>query len=370
MKILYVFYFLVILFSCKSENRFKDSSIINKTTTRITVDDFPIQEDIKGNIIDIDLATEFDRIMIIDTLLLLSTSNKHKEFLKVYSLNTYNFLGNIGVRGEAPGEYQYTDVNFVLEKIDNNYYVWVNDMFKGFLKKINITESLLSNSIYPVYDQEIDVNASVFPYKRIYFADNKLFADIGYEDDTYSRFKTMDLNTKEIKTLPFFPTLKNNYKSLPSPILYNFYSTDLRKHPTKDIFVSPMLIQNRIDLVDINLKVYKSIVDGENWQDDYWDADLVKPVDFVMDNIREGYYSTCVSEDIFFTEWKYQYMLDEPPLTSSSKFKVFDWEGNPIALLNLDCNAFSSAYDRNKKILYVIDKTNEQILRYDLSSVL
>lgn len=364
-KLLVMPYVFILLFGCQTSSH----ESIQDNIRVIHNDDFSISQDVYGKIVNVDLKTEFVEILTIDTLLILQTSNKHKEFFKIYNIQTFNHLGDIGLRGEAPGEWKYVDVNHVLEKHNDNYYLWVSDRFNGFLKKIDILKSLNSTTQFPVYEKEINVNASLFPFSSIFYVSDNLVADIGYEDDTYSRFKKLNLTSNQIEKSSLYPSIRN-YQKLPSPVLFNFYISDFRKHPTKNIFVSAMAKQNRIDFIDDNLNLNMSIVDGVNWKDDYFDAAEIDVKVFDMFKIIDGYYATSVTEDLIFTKWRYEFKLEDPPTRDISIIKVFDWTGNPIAILNLDCSATSTSYDKTNKILFVLDASNEQILTYDLNAVL
>ena len=368
MKFIKTYFILLILLSCSKDNQ-KKESLYNKNIQQVSLEDFNIDKEITGKILNVDYKTEFHEILSIDTLLILKTSSRHKEFFKIYNLNTLEHLGDVGVRGEGPEEWKNVDINHVLTKENDNYMIWVTDRFNGFLKKINLSKSLSLNTVYPVYEKKINVNASKFPFSSIFHFNNRLVADIGYEDDTNSRFKTMNLENGEIIKTNLFPLIEN-YSKFQSQILFNFYIGDFRKHPIENKFVSAMAKLNRIDFLDSNLEPFKSIVDGENWKDNFFDARKIDVKTADMYKMTDGYYATSVSENYVFTKWGYDYKLDEPPLKDISIIKVFDWKGNPIVILRLDCVAYATTFNEKNKILYVNDSKNEHILMYDLTNLL
>jgi hypothetical protein len=180
----------------------------------------------------------------------------------------------------------------------------------------------------------------------------------------------MNLDTKEISYLPFFPTIKK-FNIIPSPVLYNIYVGGFKKHPTKNLFVSAPSTFNRIDFLNDNLDIYKTVVDGDNWKDDYYDAREIDIASNQTHEMRDGHHSTAVTNKYIFTRYRnISKELDGRQNTEKSMIKVLDWQGNPVKLLHLDCNAFTFAYNEETKILFVNDINNEQILKYDLDGIL
>lgn len=315
---------LFFLISCKDQVEDQEYN-----ETKITLPDFESVK-LSGKIINLDNSVQIFDLYTIDSLLLLKTSSKHKEYFKVYSLNNYAFLGNVGERGEAPGQWKFVRVNSMLMKVDDHFSMWISDDLAGYLKKINISKSLLSGSNVPYYSENFTINANLFPFNSIHKVNNYFIGDTGYEDESYSRFKKMNMETNEIEHVPFFPKVKN-YQSLPSPVLYSIYVGVFEKHPNKNLFVSTPSTFNRIDFLDDNLEVYKTIVDGENWKDNYYDA---KEIDIASDQtyeMQDGHFSTSVTKNYIFTRYRnISKELDGRQNKEESMIKVFDWEGNPI----------------------------------------
>jgi len=364
MKYLSTILLFLILIACQDQVEDQEYN-----ETKITLPDF---ESVKlgGKIINLNSSVQFFDINTIDTLLLLGTSSKHKEYFKAYSLNNYDYLGSIGTRGEAPGQWKFARVEGGLMKDDEHFSIWISDDLAGYLKKINLSKSLTDKANTPTYSEHINVNSNLFPFNSVYKVDNYLIGDTGYEDESYSRFKKMNMETNDIKHVPFFPKLKN-FQSLPSPVLYSIYVGAFEKHPNKNLFVSTPSTFNRIDFLDDNLDVYKTIVDGENWKDNYYDA---KEIDIASDQtyeMQDGHFSTSVTKNYIFTRYRnISKELDGRQNKEEAMIKVFDWEGNPIKLLYLDCDAFTFSYNEMLKTLFVVDIENEQILTYDLNGVL
>lgn len=355
---------MILITSCKEKIQ-ED----NYNTSKISLGDFE-SEKLNGKIISIDNSIEFSGILTLDTLLLMKTSSKHKEYFKIYNTQNCDFLGDIGERGEAPHQWKFVVTNDLLTKNDNEYHIWVSDRFDGYLKQVNINKSLDSENELPIYNNEYSINANLFPFNRVYALDGYLIGDTGYEDESFSRFKKMDLETKEIEYIPFFPKIKD-FQKIPAPVLYNIYVGALKKHPNKNIFVSTPSTFNRIDFLNDNLEVYKSIVDGDNWKDNYYDANEIDIASDQTYEMQDGHHSTNVTENYIFTRYRnISKEIDGRQNKEESMIKVLDWEGNPIKLLYLDCDAFTFAYNEKLKTLFVVDIVNEHILTYNLNGVL
>ena len=124
MKFIKTYFILLILLSCSKDNQ-KKESLYNKNIQQVSLEDFNIDKEITGKILNVDYKTEFHEILSIDTLLILKTSSRHKEFFKIYNLNTLEHLGDVGVRGEGPEEWKNVDINHVLTKENDNYMISV-----------------------------------------------------------------------------------------------------------------------------------------------------------------------------------------------------------------------------------------------------
>lgn len=156
MKYLSLAVLFIIIISCQEQ-----VEIDNDKVSKISLKDFE-NEKVAGKIISIDDSIEFSSVYSNDTLLLLKTSSKHKEYFKVYSLPNYHFLGNVGERGEAPGQWKFARINGTLTKEKDQFFIWISDELAGYLKKINLTKSLKSDTNTPIYDKELDINGSLF----------------------------------------------------------------------------------------------------------------------------------------------------------------------------------------------------------------
>jgi hypothetical protein len=367
-KIIFFAFILFLFISCKD-----DIHKSNYPIAKISLKDFDKFYEIEGEEISFDNNTELSSIYTIDSILVVSTSSKHKEFLKIYNLKTMSHLGDIGVRGEAPGEWLNVYVTD-FRKENDKYLLTISDRFKGYVKIVDILPSL-NNVDSPVYKEEFNYNASTFPISFAIYHEGYLFGNYAYEDDTNAIFKRLNLETLETKMIEVFPKIKNS-QDIPSPILSKFYSGNLLLNFKKNRIVQASPIFNRINIIDTELNVIKSIVDESNWKDNYIDANQFDLYTGDYNLINNGHRNMCVSNEFIFANYVQTYedrMKKEhiPIEDQSSLFKVFDWDGNPIVLLSLNrCSPYSTFYNESNKTLFVNDVKNQKIMRFDLNKIL
>lgn len=361
------FYVLAfVLLSCNQYTGFDKNAI-----QKVSLNDFEEKINVNGNELNFDFETEFKSIHTLDSLLILETSAKHKEVFKVFNLKNFKHLGNLGLRGEGPNEFQHI-IPTRLHKKNNQYLLDVSDRFNGYVKSIDVLKSLNNQPNYPIIENEYRFNASAFPVNSALVNDDFLFGDFGYEDDTNSIFKRLNLQTEQTKFVGVFPKIKNSH-NLPGPVLYKFYVGGFNYNQKYQKIVHTNSIINRINIIDRELNLLKSIVDGENWQDNYFNANETDFLTANFDQFTEGHVSTTTSDEYIFTRYVQRYEDRNIKSTvdteeKESIFKVFDWNGSPLKLLTLNnCIARSAAFNETNNKLYVLDVVNEKILSFDLN---
>ena len=354
---------LFLLVACSSYNEEEG------TAKKVPLTDFGVAKKIIGESI---IQNDYNinrQIYVMDTLLLLTTQGGEFYF-NVYNKSTLAHEGSIGVRGEGPQEWRMIYFTGQFEIDTSGISIWVSEYHRGFISKINITKTLKTLSPYPVIEETIKINGLTFPFlDMIYVNEEKLVSKSWIHEQNYVRIKSFNPTTKEIKKSKLFPKIKN-VKELPSDMINSLYTTTLSKHPSKNIFVQATFVFNRIDIFDEDLNLVRSIVDGNNWRDDYYNAlEISAESDFISDKI-EGYSNISLTEHFIFAIDAKSKMHPFDGSVVEKDIKVFDWEGNPVCLLQTTDKIFGISVDEEEGFLYATDMENEKVLRYNIKDLI
>ncbi len=254
------------------------------------------------------------------------------------------------------------------EVTDSGIFLWFFDYQRGHLSKINLTKTLLSGSPYPILDKSFRIDASKFPYFRLFYLnDEKLVADCWITEQDRVRIKSFNPETEEVKKSTLFPSMKNIHL-LPAEVVNSLYTTTFAKHPSKNVFVQAMATFNRIDIFNENLSMQKSIVDRENWQDDYYDAEEIDPASNFLDERVDGYDGLVCTRDFIFALERKKTPPSNADVRPESYVRVYDWQGRPVCLLQFGNNLSGIGVDEVEGMLYATDYANEMVLRYDIKN--
>ncbi|UJP64645.1 BF3164 family lipoprotein [Mongoliitalea daihaiensis] len=337
---------------------------------KISKKDFPEKLTIKSQKILTDDFNHHHRIHVFDTLILTQV-NSGKHHYHVFHKEKLTYLGPIGVRGDGPDQWEIPATTAgQFEKKSNGIKLWYFDYLRGSFNQMNLTKTLQQNSAYPITERKLRVNAKVFPYSKGFMgSNNRLYVNCFIYEQDRSRIKYYDLETKKIVKSPLFPKVKN-LNLLPVETIHSLYGGPFEKHPTKNQFIQAGFIINRIDVFDENLKLLLSIVDGDNWKDDYFDAKNIDPASSWIDPILDGYNGLALGEKVIFALEAKKNVGTDKFKENESFIRVFDWQGKPLAYLEIAHDLSTIAFDEGKGMLYATDYSHELVLRFDLSNEL
>jgi len=359
---LYIVLFLL-LCACVSYNEEE------RTAKKVSFKDFgPVEKILGESIIQNDYNIN-RQVYVMDTLLLLMTQSG-KYFFNVYHKNTLEYQGSFGVRGEGPEEWRMIYFTGQFEIATSGISIWISEYHRGFVSKVNITKTLKNLSPYPVIEQTININGKTFPFlDMIYVNDEKLISKCWIYEQGYVRIKLFDPKSNKVKKSELFPKIKN-VERLSADMINNIYTATLSKHPSKNLFVQATYIFDRIDIFDEDLDLVRSIVDGNNWRDDYYDAKEIDiESDFISDKV-EGYNNISLTERFIFAIDAKNKINQVDGSVVGKIIKVFDWEGNPVCLMKTTDNIFGISVDEEEGFLYATDMENEKVLRYNLKDLM
>jgi len=337
---------------------------------KVSKTDFPEKMKIKGQEILTQDYNHHHIIFVLDTLLL-TMVNSGENHYHVFHKDKLNYLGAVGVRGDGPDQWEIPATTVgQFKKTSEGIKLWQFDYLRGTYSLINLTKTLKSKSSYPVVERRLRINVKIFPYFQLFMGGNdKLYANSWIYEQNRSRLKSFDQENNKIVRSGLFPKIKNN-THLPSEVMNSLYGASLDKHPSQDKFVQATFIFNRIDIFDENLQVIKSIVDGDNWKDDYYDGKDIDPAVNFINPRTNGFNGLATGEKyIYALEAKLNFRTDKFR-ENESFVRVYDWEGRPKAYLEVAHDLSSIDIDEKSGMLYATDYSHELVLKFDISQLM
>lgn len=325
-------------------------------------ENFEIKEKITGELLPISAPGTFT-VAACDTLLLVSTDRNPNSFLDIYSLKTYDHLGTFCHKGKGPQEIMaYIHFEQFYKNEQGDLIIPIFDYMRkvGFM---NLTQSIKVQST--IFEQKIEWpkefthNAGIFWLSEdsilIKYASRKYDA----RDWEYNLpYTSLWVNGKEEKTYSF------HKDPVDSPLFsahYDFFyngMSALRPDHTK--------IAEGIQGID-----YLNITDlgsGKTIGSKPKNSLSFEQVAAVQDpELLETYYMNvaCSQKFIFGLLMR----LNHVDVDESAKLRIFDWEGNAKAEIDLGQKLLYISFNSADNCLYGNDG-QEHIYRYDLSLIL
>ncbi len=337
---------------------------------KVSKKDFPKTIKIEAEEILTNNYYHHHKIFIVgDYLLTMVNSGDHQYH--VFDKKTQKYLGPVGIRGQGPNEWEIPQTTLgQFEKTPDGVMLWNFDYLRGNFNKINLTKTLDSKSANPVIENTTRINMREFPYFQLFQGSNgKIYATGWIYEVNRVRLKSINPSSMAIQKSGLFPKIKNS-NNLPSEILNSLYGGSIDKHPTKDIFVHAMFMFNRIDIFDENLNVIKTIVDGKNWEDDYYDGREINPsTDFLRPRI-DGFNGLAVSDNFIIALEAKKNVGTEKEKENESFIRVYNWDGKPLAYFEIEHDLSSIDLDEAEGMLYATDYGHELVLKFNISNLI
>ena len=354
----------LIIASCSQKESYSDG------IKKISKEDFLISKNIEADTVPIKDYNLNWKIIVSDSFLIIQKKPfqlKGKQtFFSVYHKTKLDYLGGIGVKGEGPwhDEWSYIMQSGQVLNKNGQSLLWVYHNNYGFAALLNITQTLLSNSPKPIIDTTIVVDANQFAFTNLTKINNNLISDTWMSDTPQSLLKTLNLKTKNIYYHPLTPTMQN-IDVLPSEVISSLYTSSFKKHPKNGKIAQTMKLFNRINFFDDDLNLTKSIVDGENWKNEFYDAKEINIESNFFEGRIDGYNGLEVSDKFVFA------LKIRKENQENSELRVFDWQGNPAFLINIkNPISFSMSFDEDTNTLYALDSNNDLLLKFDLTVII
>jgi len=295
-----------------------------------------------------------------DSLLFLSTIHRDSLWV-VVQLPSYDILGSFLTIGQGPYEFLHTpwvSSNTRIFEVDDEIFANIYDFGRARMMQVNISKTLKADRLY------MSVLESSFPrgiFSIIDLGHNKFFYR-QVNNDATAQLRFIRYNDS-ISTPPVLESL-NRAKIDPREDI-NILSVMTKMNPHNNRFIEMPVSLNYFNIYDLDGSFAKTICIGNR-----------------LDNIgriqsqrfrdrRQTFKDIRVFEDFFGIV-----LIDETTKTmqtvrrSLPSILLFDWEGNPLAKLQLPRFITSFDIDFRNGSLYTFDYHTDEFYRYNIRGVL
>ena len=330
---------------------------------------FKLEYSLEGNQILLE-DVNINQLFTIDNYLF-GHQYKGEYYFKIFDIENLSEIGELCRRGNGPNEFpfylmlnqHYTD--------NSEVCIWVHDLTVGRLTKINVTQSLRDNETIvlreiPTRPQSAFYNAFVIDSSLI----------VGRSTNSIINMNRLQLynpiDDSIIRTISLFPKVDVNQSKDDinfTMLKYNpLFVSSIGLKPDKSKIASAMTSFNRVDIFDINGDVYKSIIEGPDVPD-Y----LKKYLNAVEDNSESSlqyfYNSIFTSNNFIYALYVGQELSEYGQKPLPTQLRIFDWEGNPMAKINLNDYLINFTIDEDRGVMFGVDHYNEKLLQYDIKEL-
>jgi hypothetical protein len=289
------------------------------------------------------------------------------HFLKVYDPSNFQELGIFAKRGSGENEFPTMVIVDQYERCGNDDCLWVHDLNRGELLKINLTESL-KNKI-TVVDKKIKTRSESRFHTVFYIDSTRIIGRSTNSTPQMNRLQIYDPYSDLIlKTIPLFPEIERTRNDL--DFVTNKYNTlyvsSIGMKSDKTRIASAMCSFDRIDIFKMDGELEKSVYNGIEIPDNV--TEYLEESDSRKLNM---YYSGIFTSNDYIYALYYGQPFSEYGLTSvPTQIRIFNWKGTPLSKIDVEDYLFNFTIDEKNGIMYGVDNFNKRILKYNIKHVL
>jgi hypothetical protein len=321
--------------------------------------DFEEKDYVKGRRLSSSSALfKSNDLMIIENYLVVHDPDLQMIF-KVIDITEDTFLTTFGPRGEGPCE--LSPLSFM-----NRY--GVDGKMLGIYNALN--QSFQEYSFDDIIQIKENLNCiqSSFKLKDYHLSITKLDSDyyLGYlmSEEPFSVIRNGNI-IRKLGNHPF----RSLFPEVPAEVLTMAYQCRLIKHPTDSRILSTSQYSFNMELLKWdrsgNFEIYKSM---HFWppEFEFESGDQYEIKAPIKAENRFGNVSTTVSQNFIYVlysdePWNYQFPM------KSKRVLVYDWDGNPIRVLELDQeSSMIAVHEKDEFLIGYVDDGKANLFKFDL----
>ncbi len=324
----------------------------NNQKSTIKFNKFPKEFNLKGEIVETKEKYKGGFLEQIDSILILTNTVENKYQFHLYNKYTFDFLGHGGLKGRGPHELT-NPLYAVLDK--NQECIWIPDHAKKRIVKYEI-DSVLNNSNY------LSKTAITFPEDLfiIYYTtmEKQLFALSSFSQDTLLVFLNHEGNIVDSMTIENKINLYN-WDELPVNHLLSYYTFTINQQMNKIAFA--YYYSDHLIVIDFNGNIIsKSFGPNKIYQQ----PDQANPDRKLTNQIVKSDEKLILC--LYNGKRKYDKETNMLP-SYGRNIHIYDWNGIPIANLELQFDAMSFTIDAESKRIITFSPEANTFVYYDFN---
>lgn len=320
---------------------------------------------IVGDTIQTKTANTSGLFVVNNYLIVSQFSGDH--FLKVYDATNFQELVILAKRGSGENEFPTMTMVDQYEPCGNDDCLWVHDLNRGELIKINLTESL-RNQITVVVEKIMTRTESRF--HTVFYIDSlRIVGRSTNSTPQMNRLQVYDPHSDLIlRTIPLFPEIERNRNDLDFVLnKYNtLYVSNIGLKSDKTRIASAMCSFDRIDIFKTDGELEKSVFDGIEIPDNI--AEYLEGSD--SHKLNMYYTGIFTSNDYIYALYYGQPFSDYGNSPIPTQIRIFNWNGDPLCKIDVEDYLYNFTIDEEKGFMYGIDNLHQRILKYNIKHVL
>ena len=345
---------IIVCFSCNASNVFEGKHIF--------IEQFPLIIFPEAEKIDIDIPGIVD-FAIVDTVLLALIIPDPEILLQAYSLNNYNLIGTLIKKGQGPNEFLQASIPIQFNEDSTGCNAWMLDFSLNSFYLLKITNTI---------EQQRTVVEKKYNLKKLGFALNFVYVNdtlIWGTNWTLDNLELFAYNTQKelvINQTKLFKTIRYTSSNLISA-----FSHGVAVKPDLTKIVINMLYFNQLHIISLN-----NIDDRFSFSTSKNPGNFEQIIKLIKSDRHDeliAYYRDIRTTNNLIFACNNTYQLKDVDNASKTIIHVFDWDGNPIALIELPHYASYFAIDEKRGFLYGLSDDEfyekEILYKYDIKSL-
>ncbi|WP_226391218.1 BF3164 family lipoprotein [Penaeicola halotolerans] len=319
-----------------------------------------IKVSLKGNqfLTDELFSTNFDRV---DSLLFVSLDDQKAAF-HIYNINDdFSFVKAFAYKGEGPGEFRTAAISDI-EQVNDDYHVSIFDRAKYRLTVYSLKDILNEEKSLPIYSFRMHPKHGLSA-ALVKTGNTTYVGTPGLDVMNRGRLHFYDTLTQESTKNELIPK-DQRFDQLSDYPKYNLYFSRIAKHPTKELIASVMRGFDRLDIYDFEGNLVHE-VKSPNYEREY-------ELSLIGDKATEKkfYMGVRGSEKYIYAIYYDQLDKDYSRDLIPTQIKIFSWEGQELANIEVPEYLMSFEVDEERGRLYGVAYFEEKTMTYDISNIL
>lgn len=352
-KVILIILLIIGFFSCKISNVFEGEHKF--------IENFPLMLFPEAETLIVDMPGIVD-LAIVDTILLALIMTDPEILLQAYSLNNYKQKCILLKKGQGPDEFLQASIPKQFTEDSTGYKAWMIDYSLRILFLLNITKTIERQ--HTVVEKKYNLKGLGFTFDWVY-ANDSLFWGTNWTLDNLELFAYNPKKEKITNQTKLFTPIHNT-----SFYYISAYSHGVSVKPDLSKIVLNMLYLNQLHIISLNnIEERFSFSTSKNTGNF---EQIIKITNEDVGDLVAFYRDVRTTNQFIFASYNEYKRRDEDD-AKKTVIHVFDWDGNPIAWIELPHRTPYFAIDEKRGFLYglvedsMIEK--EIIYKYDIKDL-